>query len=102
MPDNQGPESSLAAEGATAVPSHERRRSVRGRPQGEPSRAELVKLILGTYAEMPGLTLRLQQAARLFGLRDTTCRLVLRDLVTDGRLRQGPDGQYRAATRGAR
>lgn len=58
---------------------------------------QLVALILGTYAEMPGLSLHLNQAARLFGLRDTTCQLVLDGLVREGRLRQSDDGQYRAA-----
>jgi hypothetical protein len=64
---------------------------------GEPARAHLITLILGTYAEMPGLSLHLHQAARLFGLREATCQVVLRDLVRDGRLRQSADGQYRDA-----
>ena len=101
MSDNQHLQSSQAAQTTAVTQGPERRRSVRGKPHGEPSRAELVKLILGTYAEMPALTLRLPQAARLFGLRDTTCRLVLNDLVADGRLRQSADGRYRA-TSGAR
>jgi len=40
------------------------------------------------------LTLRLEQAARLFGLRTRTCEIVLEDLVRQGRLRRGTDGQY--------
>jgi hypothetical protein len=68
--------------------------------QGVPSRARLVALILGTYAEMPGLSLHLHQAARLFGLREPTCLAVLRDLVRDGRLRQSADSQYRDANSG--
>jgi hypothetical protein len=85
--------------GNSARKSHqpERRRSARGEPQGEPARAHLVALILGTYADMPGLSLRLYQAARLFGLRQATCQVILTDLVTDGRLRQSADNQYRAA-----
>ena len=63
----------------------------------EPARAQLVALILGTYAEMPGLSLHLPQAARLFGLREATCQVVLSDLVRDGRLRRSADSQYRAA-----
>ena len=66
----------------------------------EPARAHLIALILGTYAEMPGLSLHLHQAARLFGLREATCLVVLSDLVSDGRLRQSADGQYRAADSG--
>lgn len=51
-------------------------------------------MILGTYREMPGLCLQLQQAARLFGLRPSTCQIVLDDLVAEGRLRKAADGQY--------
>lgn len=61
---------------------------------GEPPRRELESLILGSYHEMPGLTLHLAQAARLFGLRTATCEVVLEDLVQQGRLRRGADGQY--------
>jgi hypothetical protein len=75
----------------------ERRRSPRGGVNAEPERPHLVALVLGTYAEMPGLSLQLPQAARLFGLRDRTCEVVLGDLVRDGRLRQSKDGQYRGA-----
>jgi hypothetical protein len=55
----------------------------------------LVSLILGSYAEMPGLSLNLKDAARLFGLRDTTCRVVFADLVKNGRLRLCDDARYR-------
>jgi hypothetical protein len=54
-------------------------------------------MIMGTYREMPGLLLNLDQAARLFGLREATCRVVLNDLVSDGRLCRSPNGHYRAA-----
>jgi hypothetical protein len=67
---------------------------------GEPSRSHLVRLILGTYAEMPSLSLYLPQAARLFGLREATCLVVLDHLVRDGRIRRSPDGQYRASNDG--
>lgn len=73
----------------------DRRRSARGGVNGEASRGHLVALILGTYAEMPGLSLHAHQAARLFGLRETTCLVVLDDLVKQGRLRRAADGQYR-------
>ena len=84
----------------TESPGVDRRRSQRGGVRGEPSRARLVALILGTYAEMPGLSLHIHQAARLFGLRESTCVVVLQDLVRVGRLRQSIDGQYRAASGG--
>jgi hypothetical protein len=75
----------------------ERRRSPRGGIDGEPERVHLVARVLGAYAEMPGLSLHVHQAARLFGLRPGTCELVLNDLVRDGRLCQSQDRQYRAA-----
>src|SRR3954469_23126219 len=56
--------------------------------------------ILGSFAEMPGLSLHLHQAARLFALPEATCRAVLSQLVRDGRLRQSADNQYRAAGSG--
>ena len=84
----------------TATARPERRHSARDGVQGEPSRAHLVALVLGTYAEMPGLSLYLHQAARLFGLREATCLAVLSALVRDGQLRQSADGQYRAANSG--
>jgi hypothetical protein len=78
------------------VPDAERRRIDRQAPVGEPPRARLVIMIEATYREMPGLCLHLNQAARLFGLRERTCQVVLDDLVRDGRLRRAADGQYLA------
>ena len=77
----------------------ERRRLIRTATHGEPSRRQLVTLILGTYAEIPGLSVDLHRAARLFGLRETTCRVVLDDLVRDGRICFSADRLYRAACR---
>jgi hypothetical protein len=51
-------------------------------------------MILGTYREMPGLSLHLSQAARLFGIRRSTCQVVLDDMVRAGSLRRAQDGQY--------
>jgi len=72
----------------------ERRRTMRGPAQGEPPRAQLTSTIVGAYHEMPGLNLTLVQAARLFGLRDNTCRVVLDDLVKSGTLRRSTEGRY--------
>lgn len=70
------------------------RRGHRRGPDGEPSRSQLVATILGSYREMPGLSLRLEQASRLFGIRARTCKVVLEDLVREGQLRRAPDGQF--------
>jgi hypothetical protein len=72
----------------------ERRRTPRGSQQGEPPRAHLRSLILSAYHDMPGLNLTLEQAARLFGIRDRTCQVLFEDLVRDGRLRRSTDGRY--------
>ena len=73
----------------------DRRQQVRGTSQAEPSRPHLVSMIVGAYREMPGLSLLLPQAARLFGVRPVTCQVVLDDLVSDGQLRRTSDGQYK-------
>jgi hypothetical protein len=75
-------------------PIRERRQRHRGGPECEPHRTELVSMIVGAYREMPGLSLHLPQAARLFGLRRITCEVVLDDLVHRGELRRAHDGQY--------
>ena len=72
----------------------ERRRTPRVPSKGEPPRAQLTSVIVGAYREMPGLNLTLDQAARLFGLRDNTCRVVLDDLIKDGKLRRSIAGRY--------
>ena len=72
----------------------DRRHRRRDGVNAEPPRGQLEAMILGTYREMPGLRLHLIQAARLFGLRETTCRIVLEDLVAQGSLRRAADGQY--------
>jgi hypothetical protein len=79
---------------ATSANVVERRRARRGTPYGEPSRAELEVLILGTYNDLPGLRLHLGQAARLFGLKVSTCEIVLADLVRKGCLQRASDGRY--------
>ena len=74
--------------------TEERRRTPRGPVQGELPRAQLTSAVVGAYGEMPGLRLTLGQAARLFGLPDTTCRMVLDDLVKEGKLRRSVEGRY--------
>ena len=72
----------------------ERRARPRGTPEGGPERDQLVMMIVGTYREMPGLTLYLGQAARLFNVRLATCQVVFDDLVRTRRLRRTADGQF--------
>ena len=79
---------------ATRLESPHRRRTDRGAPPNDPSREMLAAWIVGAYREMPGLILHADQAARLFGVSDETCRIVLTDLVQVGKLRRASDGQY--------
>jgi hypothetical protein len=72
----------------------DRRRVARGFPDSEPRRPDLVARVLGSYHEMPGLSLCLEDASRLFGLRLNTCRVVLDDLVRTRHLRLTPRGHY--------
>lgn len=44
------------------------------------------------FREMPGLRLTLAQAARLWGVEQATCRLVIEELVARSFLRWTPGG----------
>jgi hypothetical protein len=82
----------LEQDGQAVTP--DRRRLTRCSTGAEPERRHLVSMILGTYREMPGLYLSLHQAARFFGLRPTTCQIVMEDLVRTRHLRHTSDGRY--------
>jgi hypothetical protein len=56
--------------------------------------SELVERIRAEYLEMPGMTLRLEQVARLCGIERTTCKVVLDALVAVNFLCLKPDGAY--------
>jgi hypothetical protein len=71
----------------------DRRRFARG-VGGEPERAQLIPLVLGTFKETLGERLSLAEARRLFGLREVTCRVVLEYLVGEKLLRRTRDGRY--------
>jgi Fic family protein len=61
-----------------------------------PSRpAWLAQRIQSEFIEMPGLSLTLPQAARLWGLTRSQAESVLRDLVEGGFLVRTPRGSYR-------
>lgn len=53
--------------------------------------------IVAEYREMPGLSLTVVQAGRLFGIPSDQCVTVLQVLVAQGRLRRRDDGRYCAA-----
>jgi hypothetical protein len=50
--------------------------------------------IRAEYVEMPGMTLRLEQVARLCGIERSICKLVLDALVDVNFLCLKPDGAY--------
>ncbi len=58
------------------------------------SRRALVRRIHGEFLEMPGLTLSIQQAARLFSLPTSVCTSVFGELVGGNCLRVTIDGRY--------
>lgn len=77
--------------------SPERRRLRRDASSGEAPRRQIETMIIGMYREMPGLSLHLAQAVRLFGLPLSTCQVVLEQFVQQGILRRAHDGQYASA-----
>jgi hypothetical protein len=80
-----------------ATNTKERRSRPRDTISAEAPRDHLVSMIVGTYREMPGLRLQIAEAARLFGLRVNTCRIVMDALVHDGTLRRTNEGRYVSA-----
>lgn len=66
-----------------------------GREHGERTSDSLLRRIRGEYLEMPGLTITIEQAARLWGLDGETCRGLLSTLVDDGFLVCTGEGAYR-------
>jgi hypothetical protein len=70
-------------------------RGTRTRP-GDPTLAlrDLLLRIEAEYREMPGLSLTVSQAQRLWGLDRSTCALVLVTLVERRVLRQTPNGRF--------
>ena len=56
--------------------------------------ALITERVRGEFREMPGLTLTLAQAARLWSLEATTCAEVLTQLVATGYLCRRADGAF--------
>ena len=63
-------------------------------PHTTPAIRELLLRIEGEYREMPGLSLTVSQAERLWGLDNSTCTFALTTLVERGVLRQTTGGTY--------
>jgi len=59
------------------------------------TRMALLHRVFDEFDEMPGTSLTLPQATRLFGLPAEVCDRILVSLVKDGRLRQSDDGRFR-------
>lgn len=53
----------------------------------------LVERVIGEYREMPGLALSIEQACRLWGCDDVTCRRIADILVERRVLRWSKDGR---------
>ena len=58
------------------------------------SRAGLLNRVRGEYLEMPGLSLSLCQAQRMWNLRRSDCEALLGELVNDGFLARTPLGLF--------
>ena len=61
---------------------------------------ELLRRVEGEYREMPGLSLTMPQAARLWGLDSGTCAVVLTTLLERQVLRRTAIGTYRRGPTG--
>jgi hypothetical protein len=58
------------------------------------TQTQVTERVRGEFREMPGLTLTLAQAGRLWSLDAVTCADVLSDLVSTGFLCRRPDGAF--------
>jgi len=66
------------------------------RPEPPTTRSGLLlRRIRAEFLEMPGLTLTLPQAARLWGLTSSQAEGLLAELVAGGFLARGPHDSYR-------
>jgi hypothetical protein len=58
------------------------------------ARSALVDRIRGEFQEMRGLSITVEQAARLFGIPSQACSRILADLAANGLLHLRTDGRY--------
>jgi hypothetical protein len=54
----------------------------------------LIRRVHAEYSEMPGLSVTMPQAQRLFGIDSRTCAAVLNTLIARGFLRRTAKGRY--------
>ena len=54
----------------------------------------MAERVRAEFEEMPGMTLTVRQASRLFGLDDNICRTIVERLVGNAYLRQTPTGAF--------
>lgn len=69
-------------------------RAQRTKPETTAALHELLQRVEAEYREMPGLSLTVHQAERLWALDSTTCSFVLMTLIERGILKRAPDGSY--------
>ncbi|HJR60437.1 MAG TPA: hypothetical protein VJ813_13580 [Vicinamibacterales bacterium] len=55
---------------------------------------DLTRRVRAEYGEMPGLSVTMPQAQRLWGIDRPTCALVFKTLVNQGVLRRTVQGRY--------
>lgn len=79
----------------TTAPAHVDRVLRRSAEASTPG--QLLQRIRAEFMEMPGLTLTLPQAARLWGLTAVRAEAVLTELAGRGFLARDPRGSYRRA-----
>jgi hypothetical protein len=76
--------------------------TVRGMPVVErrnpAARQALVTRVQGEFDEMPGTSLTVEQATRLFGMRNDVCVRILGELVTRGMLKRSADNRFRRSS----
>lgn len=63
------------------------------------TREELTRRVRGEYDEMPGLSLTLTQAARLWHIEEPVCAAILDALTRENFLTRTPAGTYVALPR---
>jgi hypothetical protein len=69
--------------------------AVEGAPAVQAVLVNLVQRIREEFEEAPGLRVTVREAARFWGLDETTCGRVLEQLLAVGFLATGRDGRYR-------